>query len=135
MRHARSAASGSRAAAAILRGAQHFTELRRDQSAIVVEFGFETRPGAGVLAAAHPRRQRTAARVAGGQHVSLERGDNLQLMFDVAQKEIGGREFAGAGEVEVAERTEALERRQGLGASQARITSAVDQDERLHDKF
>jgi len=67
--------------------------------------------------------------------VGLERGDNLQLVFDVAQKEIGGRKFAGAPGVEVAERAETFERRQRPGGAQARIASAIDQDERLHDEF
>ena len=128
-------AFGSRTAAAILGGAQHLAKLRCDQCTMAYDFGLEARVRRRTLAATHPRRQRTSSRVASGQHVSLQRGDDLQLVFDVAQEEVGGCEFARTAGIEVAQCAETLERRERAGGAQARIAPAINQDERLHDEF
>src|SRR5579872_4663765 len=95
-------AFGSRAAAAILGGTQHLAKLRCDQRTMAYDFGLEASVRRRALAATHPRRQRPSSRVASGQHMSLQRGDDLQLVFDVAQEEVGGREFARTAGIEVA---------------------------------
>src|SRR5277367_1016272 len=60
---------------------------------------------------------------------------NLQLMFDVAQKEVSACEFARPIRREVAEAFQALERRDRPFGPQTRIASAVNQDERLDDEL
>src|SRR5579863_4409392 len=65
----------------------------------------------------------------------LQARNDLQLMFDVAQKEVRRFEPARAFGRQVAKVREAVERLDSFFAADARIAAAVDQGQRLHDEF
>src|SRR5262249_18279142 len=106
-----------------------------DQRAMPGKLGFEARERGVVLALAHARRERAPAGLARRQDMGLQCRYDLQLVLDIAQKEVGGGQLARAAAVQVTQSAQALERGQGFGRAQPWITSAIDQDQRLGDEL
>ena len=62
-------------------------------------------------------------------------GDNLQLVLDIAQEQVGLRELPRPALLHIAVNFQAVERLEGLRSTQARIAPAINQGQRLHDEF
>src|ERR1019366_6883848 len=67
--------------------------------------------------------------------MSLQAGNDLELMFDVAQEEISLGEVPGACGGQVPKVGKPFERLDGFLGAQPRILSAINQGERLKDKL
>src|SRR5579863_398843 len=67
--------------------------------------------------------------------MGLETRGDLQLVLDIAQEQIGRAEYLRARSRHIAARLQARQRFDSARCAQARIASAIDQRERLHDKL
>ena len=90
-----------------------------------------------LVAVAHPQPygQLAHARFVARERVSLQAGNDLEFMFDVAQEEIGLGKIACARGRQVAKVGEPIERLDGFLGADARVASAINQRQRLNDEF
>ena len=83
---------GGRGGRAVSILAQHLAELFRDHCPLRIQLRAETIGGVRGLAIAESRGQDSAAGRIRGQGMSLQTRRDLELVLDVAQKEIGRRQ-------------------------------------------
>src|SRR5579864_524541 len=75
---------------------EHLAELRRDQVAIIAKLALHARGSVAIFAEAEPRGEDRERTRVDGQRMRLEAGGDLQLVLDVAQKEVRVFEFSRA---------------------------------------
>ncbi len=114
---------------------QQLTKQRRDRIAIASQLFAHPRRRFRRFAESHPRGQRRESALVGREAMGLHAGHHLQLVFDVAQKQIGVKQLARPLRREISERAQTFERRRGLRTAQAHVAAAVDQHQRLNDKL
>src|SRR5579862_8739259 len=67
--------------------------------------------------------------------MSLQAGNDLELVFDIAQEEVGLGQVACASGWQVTEFGESLQRFDSFLGADAAITASIDQAKRLHNEF
>ena len=121
--------------ALLLAAREGFAKLIGCQIAMPTQRRAQPRQRPVALAHPEPEQQLAHAGIVARERMSLQAGNDLKLVFDVAQKQVCLFQFAGAFGGQVAKIREAVQRLDSFLAANAWITAAINQGERLHDEF